>query len=43
MRGEKLIIGGDLNFSLGQEEVWGPHARPELLSDYFTRNLVERN
>ena len=31
--GENLIIGGDLNFCLGQVEVWGPHARPELLSD----------
>ena len=42
-RGEKLIIGGDLNFSLGQAEVWGPHARPDILTDYFTRNLVDRN
>ena len=29
--GENLIIGEDLNFSLGREEVWGPHARPNLL------------
>ena len=40
--GENLIIGGDLNFSLGQAEVWGPHAKPDLLSDYFTRLLVDK-
>ena len=40
--GENLIIGGDLNFSLGQAEVQGPHARPDLLSDYFTRLLVDK-
>ena len=43
MRGEKLIIGGDLSFSLGQAKVWGPHARSDSLTNYFTRNLVERN
>ena len=43
LRGDMMIIGGDLNFSLGWAEVWGPHARTDLLSDYFTRNLVERN
>ena len=43
LRREKLIIGGDLNFSLGQTKVWGPHARPDSLTDYFTRNLVDRN
>ena len=32
LRGELLIIGGDLNFSLGQAEVWGPHARAYLLT-----------
>ena len=38
-----MIIGGDLNFSLGQAKVWGPHARADLLTDYFTQTLVERN
>ena len=38
-----MIIGGDLNFSLGQDEVWGPHAHANLLTDYSTWNLVERN
>ena len=26
IRGDSLILGGDLNFSLGQDEVWGTHA-----------------
>ena len=43
LRGDMMIIGGDLNFSLGQAEVWGPHAHSDLLTEYFTRNLVERN
>jgi len=25
MKEEKFIFGGDLNFSLGISEVWGPH------------------
>lgn len=29
MRGELVIIGGDLNFSLGKAKVWGPHARAD--------------
>ena len=43
LRGESVILGGDLNFSLGQAEVWGPHTRADLLIDYFTQKLVERN
>ena len=31
-RGDMVIIGGDLNFSWGQEEVWGPFSRPDLLT-----------
>ena len=38
-----MIIGGDLNFFLGQVEVWGFHAHVDLLIDYFTQKLVERN
>ena len=38
-----MIIGGDLNLSLGQVEVWGPNARSDLLKEYFTWKLVERN
>jgi exonuclease III len=31
-----VIVGGDLNFSLGATEVWGPRATPDPLTDYFT-------
>ena len=30
-RGDMVIIGGDLDFSLGQAEVWGPFSHPDLL------------
>ena len=43
LRGDLVIIGGDLNFSLGQTEVWGPNARPDLLTEYFSQRLIERN
>ena len=36
LREDRVIIGGDLNFSLGQTEVWGPHACVDLLMNYFT-------
>ena len=38
-----MVIGGDLNFSLGQDEVWGPNARSDLLTEYFTQKLIKRN
>jgi hypothetical protein len=38
-----LILGGDLNFSLGIKEVWGTHARSDPLSTYFTQKLEELN
>ena len=31
-----LIVGGDLNFSLGLSEVWGAKARVDVLIDFFT-------
>ena len=34
--GDLVIIGGDLNFSLRQVEVWGPFAYPYILSEYFS-------
>ena len=43
LRGDSVVVGGDLNFSLGQAKVWGPHARADLLSDFFTQKLVERD
>jgi hypothetical protein len=38
-----LILGEDLNFSLGFKEVWGTHARTDPLSSYFTQKLEELN
>ena len=32
---EKLILGGDLNFSMGLSKIWGVRARPDSLSDFF--------
>ena len=32
--------GGDLNFSLGAIEVWGPRARVDPQSRYFVHKLV---
>ena len=31
-----LVVGGDLNFSLGHSEVWGVKARVDVLTDFFT-------
>ena len=36
---EKLIFGGDLNFTLGLYEIWGARARMDSLSDFFTKSL----
>ena len=43
MNRESVIIGGDLNFSLGHSEIWGPHAQEDSLAGYFTQKLVENN
>jgi hypothetical protein len=36
---QEVIVAGDLNFSLGAAEVWGPQTSPEPLPDYFTHFL----
>eukprot|EP00253_Pinus_taeda_P035564 PITA_35564 len=40
MKASLLIVGGDLNFSMGRAEAWGPSAREDPLSDFF-HNLLE--
>ena len=35
-----LVLGGDINFSLGLSEIWGVNARVDALTDFFT-NLLE--
>jgi hypothetical protein len=32
---DNVIIGGDLNFSLGEIEVWGPRAHADSHTDLF--------
>jgi len=32
---DNLILGGDLNFSLGEVEVWGLNSHPDLQSEHF--------
>jgi len=42
LSGDSLVIGGDLNFSLGQSEVWGPHAHMDPLAGFFVQKFVEK-
>ena len=35
----KLILGGDLNYSVGLSEIWGDRARMDCLSDFFTKKM----
>eukprot|EP00253_Pinus_taeda_P013921 PITA_13921 len=37
-----LVVGGDLNFSLGRAEAWGPSAREDPLSDFFHKALFDK-
>eukprot|EP00253_Pinus_taeda_P011344 PITA_11344 len=36
-----MVVGGDLNFSLGRAEAWGPSAREDPLTDFFIHFLKE--
>ena len=36
------MLGGDLNLSLGHNEVWGPHAQVDSLAVYFVQKLTEK-
>ena len=35
LRGDSVILGGDLNFSIGTKESWGPQVNPNPLSNFF--------
>ena len=37
---QNLIIGGDLNFSLGVSESWGANARADPLTDFFLSKIT---
>jgi hypothetical protein len=36
-----VFIGGDLNFTLGDYEIWGPSTQKDPLSDFFIQKLDE--
>ena len=42
VNGDSLVLGGDFNFSLGHNEVWGPRARADSLTGFFVQKLVEK-
>ena len=42
VNGDSLVLGGDFNFSLGHNEVWGPHAQVDSLAGFFVQKLVEK-
>ena len=35
----KLIMGGDLNFILGAQGIWGQRARVDLLEEFSNQKL----
>ena len=39
LKSSKLILGGDLNYSVGFSEIWGVRARVDILSDFFIRKM----
>ena len=39
LKREKVVIGGDLNFTLGVHEIWGTNARTYSLASFF-KNLL---
>eukprot|EP00253_Pinus_taeda_P016357 PITA_16357 len=43
MKSSLLIVGGDLNFSIGRAEAWGPSAREDPLSNFFLNLLLDIN
>jgi hypothetical protein len=42
LSGKEIILGGDLNFSLGAAEVWGPRVVPDSLTNYF-QNFLDQH
>jgi len=43
MQFENLIIGGDLNFSLGIVESWGHRAQSDVLTSFFEKMLDDND
>ena len=40
LKKENVVLGGDLNFTMGIHEIWGPNARMDPLAAFF-KNLVQ--
>ena len=40
LENEDLILGGDLNFSLGEAESWGPIAHPDNQAGFFSHLMA---
>ena len=43
LEGDRVIIGGDINFYLGEGDIWGPKSQKDPLADYFLRILDEKS
>lgn len=41
MHVHNLVVGGDLNFSLGLSETWGPQAHVDPLADFFLNKIKD--
>ena len=37
----KMILGGDLNYSIGVSEIWEVKARADILSNFFIRQMED--
>ena len=42
VNGDSVVLGGDLNFSLGHSEIWEPHTQVDSLAGFFVQKLMEK-
>lgn len=40
---DNLVLGGDLNFSIGFEKSWGHNAQRDIFSNFLEANLEDHN
>ena len=43
LKEERVIIGGDLSFTLHRLEIWGDSTRVDILIDFFRHKIVQAN
>jgi exonuclease III len=41
LKEHNLILGGDLNFTISNREVWGPHSRSDPMNSFFSQLIQE--